>query len=150
MPANPDPVAVDMPAVTDHPLRHGGRVMGRFRWSLFVASVAVVWVAAGALAFARPLTAAPSAAQRAAIILAFGDPPAAGPCLIVKLAASNHRYATVRPRRARSCARWAFNGVNVLKRTKPRHWRVVFEASAFRCPVPAIPRRVQRDFGFCP
>ena len=49
-----------------------------------------------ALASAAGSTVAPSAAQRAAIIKAFGDPPAASRCLTVRLAASNDSYATAR------------------------------------------------------
>ena len=89
-------------------------------------------------------------AQRAAIVKAFGDPPKAEPCLIVRLAASNHDYGTVRPRIITRCRRWQFNGVNVIKRVRDGHWKVVFEGSAFVCPVRRIPREVQRDLGVCP
>ena len=104
-------------------------------------------VAAGALAAA---TVAPGAAQRSAIIRAFGDPPVAGPCLIVRLAASDRRYADVRFRPTTSCARWAFNGVNVLERTATGAWKIHFEGSSYRCPIPHVPRAVQRDLGVCP
>lgn len=95
-------------------------------------------------------TVAPTTAERAAILKAFGDPRAAGPCLIVRLAASNQNYATVRFRAMRRCERWAFNGVNVIKRRSHDHWKVVFEGSAYGCPVGRIPRQVQRDLGICP
>jgi hypothetical protein len=107
-----------------------------------------------AAAFALPALAAgatvsPAPAQRAAIIKAFGDPKAASSCLIVRLAASNHNYAAVRFRTVRSCQKWAFTGVNALKRVKDNHWKVAFEGSAYRCPVAHVPRRVQRDLGIC-
>lgn len=122
------------------------------KWILIAAVGASAAIAASALASGAPrsLTVAPTLAQRAAILHAFGDPKAANSCLTTRLAASNHNYATVRFRTLRSCRKWAFNGVNVLKRVKPGHWRFVFEGSAFRCPLAAIPRRVQRDLGVCP
>jgi hypothetical protein len=95
-------------------------------------------------------TVPPTTAERAAILKAFGDPRAAGPCLIVRLAASNRNYATVRLHAVRRCERWAFNGVNVIKRRSDDHWRVVFEGSAYGCPLARIPRQVQRDLGICP
>ena len=106
-------------------------------------------ITSAAVASAQPLTAVPTRAQRAAILRAFGDPKAAAGCLTVELAASNHKYATVSFRPVRACRRWAFNGLNVLKRVKPGHWRVVFEGSAFSCPLPHIPSRVQIDLGLC-
>ena len=99
---------------------------------------------------ASAATVAPTAAERAAIIKAFGDPPAAGSCLIVALAASNHAYGEVRPRLTQTCARWAFNGTNVLKRGAGGRWSVLFEGSSYHCPVARIPRPVQRDLGVCP
>jgi hypothetical protein len=93
-------------------------------------------------------TRAATPAQRAAILAAFGGPRAAWPCLTVRLAASDSSFAAVRFRAARSCRRWAFNGVNVLERTRGR-WKVVFEGSAYRCPLPRIPRGVQRDLRIC-
>ncbi|HEY2653085.1 MAG TPA: hypothetical protein VGI50_14255 [Solirubrobacteraceae bacterium] len=100
-------------------------------------------------AIALAATASPTSAQKTAIIKAFGDPSSAGSCLRVRLAASNHNYATVRPRALTSCQKWAFNGVNALKRIRDNHWKVVFEGSAYRCPVAHIPRQVQRDLGIC-
>jgi len=100
-------------------------------------------------AFAVAATVSPTRAQKAAIVKAFGDPKSAASCLKVRLAASNHNYATVRFRRVRRCRKWAFNGTNALKRVRQRHWKVVFEASAYRCPLAHIPRRVQRDLGIC-
>jgi hypothetical protein len=120
------------------------------KWIVLAAAGASAAIAASALASSAPLTVAPTPAQRAAILHAFGDPKAANRCLTARLAASNHKYATVRFRTLRSCRRSAFNGVNVLKRVKPGHWRVVFEGSAFRCPLAGIPRGVQRDLGVCP
>jgi len=105
---------------------------------------------ASAPALAAGGTVAPSAAQRSAIVHAFGDPASAVPCLKVGLAASNHDYATVRFRDTKSCLPWAFNGTNVLERSASGHWAVVFEGSAYKCPRPKIPRQVQRDLGVCP
>jgi len=123
--------------------------MRAHRGALLAVSIAAVLLAAGsALAAAGLHVVSPSRAQRAAIVRAFGDPPRASPCLIVGMASSDHRYATVRPRFKRSCARWAFNGVNIIEH-RGRRWRVVFEGSAYRCPVPRIPRRVQRELGVC-
>jgi len=113
-----------------------------------LALLVVAAVPAGVLA-AKLHTVAPTRAQRAAIIKAFGDPPAAAPCLIVGLAASNHNWARLRPRHKSACHRWAFNGVNAIKRTHDNHWKVVFEGSAYGCPVSRIPRSVQRDLGIC-
>jgi hypothetical protein len=67
----------------------------------------------------------------------------------VRLAASNRNYASVRPLRSTSCLRWEFNGMNVLKRTYGSHWKVLFAGSAYACPLPRIPRQVQRDLGVC-
>jgi hypothetical protein len=100
-------------------------------------------VAAGA-------TVAPTTVERSAIIRAFGDPGAAGSCLIVRLAASNHDYGDVRFRVTQSCQRWAFDGTNVLKRGSAGHWSLVFEGSSYHCPLPRIPRQVQRDLSVCP
>jgi hypothetical protein len=100
-------------------------------------------------AIALGATVSPTPAQKAAVVKAFGDPSSAGSCLRVRLAASNHNYATVRPRAVTSCQKWAFNGVNALKRVRDNHWKVVFEGSAYRCPVAHIPRQVQRDLGIC-
>jgi hypothetical protein len=100
-------------------------------------------VAAGA-------TLAPTHSQRSAIIRAFGDPAAAAPCLIVRLAASDPDYAEVRFRMTPACSRWGFNGANVLERASSGRWSVKFEGSSYRCPLPAIPRAVQRDLGVCP
>ncbi len=109
-------------------------------------------MAAAALALpavALGATVAPTPAQKAAIIKAFGDPPAASPCLTVRLAASNRNYANVRFRTVKKCRKWAFDGVNALKRINDNHWKVVFEGSSYRCPVAHIPRQVQRDLGIC-
>jgi hypothetical protein len=65
------------------------------------AAVALPAIDIGATVSATP-------AQKAAIIKAFGDPRAASSCLTVRLAASNHRYAIVRPRPATRCLMWAF------------------------------------------
>jgi hypothetical protein len=100
-----------------------------------------------ALAVGATVSATP--AQKAAIIKAFGDPKAASSCLTVRLAASNHNYADVRVRTVTSCQKWAFDGVNALKRVRGNRWKVAFEGSAYRCPVAHIPRQVQRDLGIC-
>jgi hypothetical protein len=110
--------------------------------SMVAAAIAFPALALGA-------TVAPTPVQRAAIIKAFGDPTAASTCLVVRLAASNHNYADVRFRTVKSCQKWAFNGVNALKRIKDNRWKVAFEGSAYRCPVAHIPRHVQRDLGIC-
>jgi hypothetical protein len=101
-------------------------------------------------AIAVAATVSTTAGQKSAVIKAFGDPNSASACLTVRSAASNHRYATVRPIRVRSCRRWAFDGVNVLKRVSARRWKVIFEGSSYSCPLARIPRKVQRDLGVCP
>jgi hypothetical protein len=121
------------------------RVVQRLTAILGVLSLGLV-LASGAGA----ATVTATAAERAAIIKAFGDPPTAGPCLIVALAASDHAYGEVRPRLTKACERWAFNGVNVLKRGTAGRWSVLFEGSSYHCPVARIPRSVQRDLGVCP
>jgi hypothetical protein len=115
------------------------------------ALVLTATLAAGALA-ARPTTrlVAPTPAQRAAILKAFGSPGAPPRCLRVGLAASNHNYATVRFRAASGCGRWGFNGVNVLQHRLRGGWKVRFEASSYSCPRPRIPLQVQRELGICP
>ena len=108
-------------------------------------------VASGALASRSALRiVAPTAAQRTAILKAFGDPGAPARCLPVGLAASNHAYATVRYRPVKGCGRWGFNGVNILKKQRTGRWKVLFEASSYSCPRSRIPRQVQRDLGVCP
>lgn len=98
----------------------------------------------------KPRTVAPTFAERAAILRAFGDPPTASPCLAPRLAASNRDYATVRFRTTKACRRWAFNGTNIFKRGKDDHWRLVGGGSAYHCPLPRIPAQVQRDLSVCP
>jgi hypothetical protein len=118
-----------------------------YRGTLIVLAVAAaIAVPAAALA----ATVAPTPAQKASVIKAFGDPRSASSCLTVRLAASNHNYASLRFRTVKRCQKWAFNGVNAFKRVRGRRWKVVFEGSAYRCPVAHIPRRVQRDLGICP
>jgi hypothetical protein len=95
-------------------------------------------------------TVGPTSAQRAGVLAALGDPPAAAPCLDVRIAASNAAYGTVLFSSRRSCERWITNGVSVYRRVNGNHWRVVFAASSYRCPVPRLPRSVQRDLGVCP
>ena len=99
---------------------------------------------------AAAATVAPSASARAAIIHAFGDPKAASSCLIVRLAASNHRYADVRYRHTSRCQRWGFDGTNVIGPAGGVRWKVLFEGSSYRCPVAHVPSGVQRDLGVCP
>jgi hypothetical protein len=72
-------------------------------------------------------------------------------CLNVWLAASNHDYGTVRFRLTKTCERrYAFNGIEIFKRGNDDHWRYVGGGGAYHCPLPRIPRRVQRDLGVCP
>jgi hypothetical protein len=119
----------------------------RRRLTATVAALALTLVFASGAAAA---TVAPSAAARSAIIRAFGDPTAASPCLIVRLAASDRDYGEVRFRTTAACTRWAFNGTNVLERGSGGRWSVKFEGSSYHCPLPRIPRGVQRDLGVCP
>ena len=127
----------------------GRGLMLRLRRLSIPVVVAVSLASATALASGGPLTAASTPAQRAAILRAFRDPAAADRCLVTRLAEANHSYATVRFRRTHACRRWAFNGVNILKHTRPAHWRIVFEGSAFSCPLARIPRAVQADLCVC-
>lgn len=113
--------------------------------AVVVPAATVLLVAAAAAAML-----APTPSERAAIIRAFGDPPSAGPCLVVRLAQSDRSYGEVQPRLTANCARWAFNGVNVLKRERAGRWKVLFKGSSYHCPVPHIPRAVQKDLGVCP
>jgi hypothetical protein len=115
---------------------------------LVPAVLAAALLALAATAAAATVT--PTASERTAIIRAFGDPPAASPCLIVRLAVSNHRYADVRFRPTTRCQRWGFDGTNVIGATSAGRWKVLFEGSSYRCPVAHIPRAVQRDLGVCP
>lgn len=108
-----------------------------------------VTVPTSALA-ARPGTVAPSNKQRVAILKALAVPKSGWGCMKVRLAASNHGYATVRFLGSKRCLRWAFNGMNVIKRKRDNQWAVLFEGSAFACPLSRIPRQVQRDLGVCP
>jgi hypothetical protein len=119
-------------------MRYRGRLIGL----TVVAAIVIPAIALGA-------TVSPTAAEKAAIIKAFGDPKSASPCLTVRLAASDQDYATVRYRIVRSCRKWAFNGVNALRRGKAERWKPVFEGSDYRCPLAHIPRQVQRDLGIC-
>ncbi len=70
--------------------------------------------------------------------------------MVVLLATSNHKYGTVRPHFNHACAKYEFNGVNVFKNTTDNHWKQVFAGSSYKCPLPNIPRRVQRDLAVCP
>jgi hypothetical protein len=110
-------------------------------------ALSLVLVLASAAAGA---TVAPTPATRSAMIKAFGDPAAAAPCLIVRLAASNRGFGDVRFMTSQACQRWAFNGTNVLKLGGAGRWRVVFEGSSYHCPLPRVPRSVQHDLGVCP
>jgi len=113
----------------------------------------LIGVTAGAAlalpAVALAATVSPTAAQKAAIVQAFGDPKSASSCLTVRLAAADHNYARVQFRPVNGCQRWAFNGVNALQRVRDNHWKIVFEGSSYRCPVAHVPRQVQRDLGIC-
>jgi len=112
--------------------------------------VAAAIAVAALPAMAAPPTTAPTSAQRAGVLKAFGDPKAAWPCLTVRVAAADHRFATVRFRRGSSCARWAFDGVNIAERGSAGVWKMAFEGSSFHCPLPRIPHVVQRQLGVCP
>lgn len=108
------------------------------------AAAALVLPALGAAA-----TVAPTTAQKAAIVKAFGDPASASSCLTVRIAASDHNWASVAYRRVGRCQKWAFDGVNALERVSGNRWKVMFEGSSYRCPVAHIPLGVQRDLGIC-
>jgi hypothetical protein len=114
-----------------------------------VLGLALVSLAVPAITLAAAV--GPTGAQRTAILKAWGSHSRAqSACMIVKLAASNRSYGAVRPRIIRSCRRWEFDGVNVIKRTRDNTWKLVFEGSDYRCPMKTIPRGVQRDLGVCP
>lgn len=95
-------------------------------------------------------TVAPTRAQRAGILTAFGAPKAERPCVAVLIAAANANYGTIRFSAASPCRRWLANGVTVFHRVSGRRWTVVFAGSAYRCPVAHLPRAVQHDLGVCP
>lgn len=120
------------------------------RSALVLITVLVIAPVAAVAAGAGAATVAPTAAQRAGIVKAFGDPPQAWPCLTVRIAAANHNYASVRYKSSSTCMRWAFDGVNIIEHVRQNRWRVRFEGSSFACPLPHIPRSVQRDLGVCP
>ncbi|HEY2161652.1 MAG TPA: hypothetical protein VGH24_10125 [Solirubrobacteraceae bacterium] len=104
-----------------------------------------------AIALAAGKTSPPSDAQRAAILKAFGSrSKAESNCMVVLLAASNHKYATVRPHVNRACTKYEFNGKNVFKNTSDNHWKSVFAGSSYKCFLPNIPHQVQRDLAVCP
>ena len=118
------------------------------RVALALVAVALV---VPALAFGSGRTFPPTEAQRIAILKAFGSHSRAqSDCMVVLLAASNHKYGTVRPHTNRACAKYAFNGVNVFKNTSDNHWKQVFAGSSYSCFRPNIPRQVQRDLAICP
>jgi hypothetical protein len=117
---------------------------------LVLASVAIA-VAVPAIALASGKTFPPTDAQRAAILKAFGShSKAQSNCMNVLLAASNHKYATVRPHFNHTCTQYEFNGTNAYKNTSDDHWEQVFAGSSYKCFRPNIPRQVQRDLGICP
>jgi hypothetical protein len=96
-------------------------------------------------------TGTPTPGDTTRIVAAFGDPAAATGCLAVRLSASDPSYATIAFRSSPSkCLRWAFNGVNVLEQGASGTWRVVFEGSAYACPIAHVPESVQGDLGVCP
>ena len=104
-----------------------------------------------ALALAAGKSFPPTDAQRAAILKAFGSrSKAQSNCMIVLLAASNHKYGTVRPHVNHACTKYEFNGVNVFKNTSGDHWKSVFAGSSYKCFLPNIPRQVQKDLAVCP
>jgi hypothetical protein len=110
-----------------------------------------IGLAVPAVALAMPKTSPPSQKQRTAILKAFGSRTRAqSDCMVVLLAASNHKYATVRPHVNHACAKYAFNGTNVFRNTSDNTWKRAFEGSSYRCPLRNIPVRVQRDLAVCP
>jgi hypothetical protein len=113
-----------------------------------IAACVCTWLPATAVGSTTG-TVAPTSTQRSAILKAFGEPRAGWRCMSVRLAASDRNYASVRPLRPTSCLRWEFNRLNVLKRTSDNRWKVLFEGSAYACPLARIPRQVQRDLGVC-
>ena len=115
-----------------------------------IATAALVPATALASFASSQKTVVPTRAEHAEIVKAFGDPAAAAPCLITRLAAANHSYADVRFNGRKTCLEWAFNGVNILERVNATRWRIRFEGSAYKCPIANIPRAVQRDLGVCP
>ena len=120
------------------------------RWIPVIVSFAVLVPTAAIAAGHGAKTIAPTKAQRAGILKAFGDPPAASPCLIVRIAASKHNYGTVRFSTTKKCLKWAADGVNILKHVNTNRWRILFEGSSYKCPLARIPRSVQPDLGVCP
>jgi hypothetical protein len=117
---------------------------------LVVACVAIA-VAVPAIALAAGKTFPPTTAQRTAILKAFGSrSKAQSNCMIVLLAASNHKYGTVRPHTNHACVKYEFDGVNVFKNTTDNHWKQAFAGSSYKCFLPNIPRQVQRDLAICP
>ena len=82
------------------------------RLATAVITMAAVVPASALGSQAAPATVAPTPAEGAAIVKAFGDPIGAAPCLIVRLAAANNDYATVRFR-----ARIAVYGGRSMVRT---------------------------------
>ncbi len=121
------------------------------RRSALILIIACVVAPAGAVAASSGAkTVAPTAAQRAGILKAFGDPQRAWPCLTVRIAAANHNYANVRFKTDTRCSGWAWDGVNVIEHVQQNQWRIRFEGSSYTCPLPHIPQPVQRDLGVCP
>jgi hypothetical protein len=113
----------------------------------------VLAFAVPAIAFAsKPTTVAAKGAERTAILKGWAGTTvsrAQAACLTARVAVSNHNYATVRFDTAKSCQKYAFDGVNVLKQGTHDRWKVLFEGSSFSCPLPKIPKSVQHNFGIC-
>ena len=99
-------------------------MMRRGRALTLAAALLAITAVIPAVSLGSPArTVAPTDAQRAAILKAFGDPPAAASCLTVRLAASDRSYGRVRFRGIVRCRKWAFDGVNVFKRARDDRWK---------------------------
>jgi hypothetical protein len=105
-----------------------------------------VLVAAAILGIASNAEAARAPTHREAVAIArnFGRIPPS--CLEMRISTVNSSYAFAQFRAppARSCRRYGFNGIAILRRHQ-RAWRSVFEASDYRCVQVPAPKRVKRD-----
>jgi hypothetical protein len=104
-------------------------------------TLAVLLALAGAPSIAQA-DRAPTERERAGIAKAMGVPKR---CLRIRVSTVNKRWSATSIRNARRrCARWAADGMALFRKRNGR-WRFVTAGSAFDCPVPDVPRRVQRD-----
>jgi hypothetical protein len=86
----------------------------------------------------------PTRQEADAIARVFGKVPAG--CLTIRV--STYALTEFESRPPKSCDRYAFNGVSLLKRHDER-WKVLFEASCcYRCPQVPAPAAVKRDLRF--